>query len=137
MPAAEEKGARNFQPNTEMQTRYTFSYAEKLHLQKDFKRVFKSGRKLAHPAIFIYICPGSGTRGIRRMGLVITRKLGSAVERNRIKRRLREIFRLNKNQLLPNIDIIFAPRPGACGLTFDSLKDAVLGAFKKAGVLPQ
>ena len=68
------------------------------------------------------------------MGLVITRKIGGAVERNRLKRRLREIFRLNKNLLTPSIDIIFVPRPGACALNYDSLKEVVLGSFKKAGV---
>ena len=118
-----------------MQPRYTFNRAEKLHLQKDFKRVFKSGRKIVHPAIFIYICPGDGASQTRRLGLVVSGKLGGAVARNRLKRRLREIFRLNKAQLSPSLDIVFVPRPGACELNFDALKSAVLDGFKKAGVL--
>ena len=120
-----------------MQTRYTFCYAEKLHLQKDFQRVFKSGRRIALPAVFIYVCPRNDASEARRLGLVVSGKLGGAVARNRLKRRLREIFRLNKHRLSPSLDIIFAPRRGACETGFDSLKDAVLGAFKKAGVLRQ
>lgn len=120
-----------------MRTRYSFSYAEKLHLQKDFQRVFKTGRKLAHPAIFIYICPVDNPHGLRRLGLIFSRKLGGAVERNRLKRRLREIFRLNKESLTPSLDILFVPRAGACALDYDGLKDAVLGLYKKAGILQQ
>jgi ribonuclease P protein component len=117
-----------------MLQRNTFSRAEKLHLQKDFRRAFKSGRKMVHPAIFIYIYPGNGMAQTRRLGLVVSGKLGGAVERNRLKRRLREIFRLNKAQLSPALDIVFVPRPGACELNFEALRSAVLGAFQKAGV---
>ena len=69
------------------------------------------------------------------MGLVTGRKVGGAVERNRIKRRLREIFRLNKHRLAPGLDIVFVPRPAACGLGYEELKSAVIGLFTKAGVL--
>jgi ribonuclease P protein component len=118
-----------------MQPRNTFTRAEKLHLQKDFKRAFKSGRKIVHPAIFIYIYPENGAEQYRRLGLVVSGKLGIAVERNRLKRRLREIFRLNKAKLTPSIDVVFVPRPGACKINYDALSSAVLGAFTKAGVL--
>jgi len=118
-----------------MPPRNTFSRAEKLHLQKDFKRAFKSGRKIVHPAIFIYIYHDNGAAQYRRMGLVVSGRLGMAVDRNRLKRRLREIFRLNKAKLSPSIDVVFVPRPGACKLNFEALSSAVLGAFVKAGVL--
>ena len=118
-----------------MQPSYSFSRKEKLHLQHDFKRVFQTGRKLAHPAIFIYIGRRPDELETRRLGLVTSRKLGSAVERNRLKRRLREIFRLSKHDLSPAIDVIFVPRPGACGLNYEALRSAVLGLFAKAGAL--
>ena len=88
-----------------------------------------------HPAIFIYIYPENGMERICRLGLVVSSKLGGAVARNRLKRRLREIFRLHKAFLSPSLDIVFMPKPGACELNFDVLKSAVLVAFKKAGVL--
>ena len=115
-----------------MQKRFTFSYGERLHLQKDFKRIFKTGRRLAHPALFIYIGPGNDASGKSRLGLVTSRKLGEAVERNRLKRRLREIFRLHKHAFTLS-DIVFVPRPGACELNFENLKTAVLGLLEKAG----
>jgi ribonuclease P protein component len=88
-----------------------------------------------HPAIFIFICPRSEPGEIRRLGLIFSRKLGGAVARNRLKRRLREIFRLHKHLLLPGIDMIFMPRPGAADLNYRQMESAVLGLWRKSGVL--
>ena len=118
-----------------MRPRFTFNRSEKLHLQKDFKRVFKTGRRLAHPAVLIYVMPERGSQDVRRMGLVTSRrKVGGAVERNRIKRRLREIFRLNKHRLAPGLDIVLVPRPAACALAIEELKSAVIWLLTKAGI---
>lgn len=116
-------------------SRYTFRHAEKLHLQKDFQRVLKSGRRLAHPAIFIFIFVRQDGSSIRRLGLITGRKLGTAVERNRLKRRLRELFRLHKQHLVPGVDVIFLPRSGAPGLNYRQLESVVLSLLSKAGVL--
>lgn len=116
-------------------SRHTFRRAEKLHLQRDFKRVLKSGRRLAHPAIFIYILDRNDGSEVRRLGLITGRKVGMAVERNRVKRRLREIFRLNKRRLAPGLDVVFVLRRGAVALNYELLGSAVLSLFSKAGVL--
>ncbi len=114
---------------------FSFNYKERLHLLKDFKRVFKTGRRLAHPAILIYVCKRDDRSETRRLGLVTSRKIGGATERNRAKRRLREIFRLNKNSISPSLDIIFVLKPGICKLDYETLKNAVLGLLKNAGFL--
>lgn len=71
------------------------------------------------------------------MGLVTSRKIGIAAHRNRVKRRLREIFRLNKHQIEPGIDIVFVPKIGAAELNFDKLETIVLNALKQVKVIPQ
>jgi ribonuclease P protein component len=120
-----------------MRPRLTFNYKEKLHLQKDFKRVFKTGRRLAHPAILIYVCRRGDLSDTRRLGLVTGRKIGGAVERNRVKRRLREIFRLNKDRFIPSLDMVCIPKPGICALDYETLRNTVLGLLKNAGVFTQ
>jgi ribonuclease P protein component len=115
--------------------RYTLQYREKLHVQKDFQQILRSGRKLAHPALFIYIGANRSGRGLRRMGLVTSRKLGLAVDRNRLKRRIREIFRLNKHRLLPNTDLVFTPRSMAMSFNYEQLKSVILSMLAKAKVL--
>ncbi|MHB9154761.1 MAG: ribonuclease P protein component [Endomicrobiales bacterium] len=117
--------------------RYTFHWNEKLHLQKDFQRIFASGRKLAHPAISIYIYVRSDGPAVRRLGLITSRKLGTAVQRNRVKRRLREIFRLHKHLLKPGSDILFIPRVGAADLNYAQLKSIVLSLWQRAGVIAE
>jgi ribonuclease P protein component len=111
--------------------KFSFSYREKLHSQKDFNKVFKSGLRLENKAVKILAYKKDGGR-LRRLGLATSRKVGTAVERNRLKRRLREIFRTNKHLLEPGLDIIFISRPYAASLDYNSLKKAVLDLLKKA-----
>lgn len=114
--------------------KYTFGYDEKLHSQKDFQRTLKKGRRLVHPALLIYTGSGGDSSRRRRMGLITSRKLGTAVKRNRIKRRLREIFRLNKHSLKPGTDLIFQPKAPAMLLDYAQLETIVLSQLKKAGL---
>jgi ribonuclease P protein component len=69
------------------------------------------------------------------MGLVTSRKLGLAVDRNRLKRRIREIFRLNKQRLLPNTDLVFTPRSMAMSLNYKQLEAVVFALLAKAKLL--
>jgi len=115
--------------------RFTLRFAEKLHSQKDFKQILKSGRKLVHPALFIYVRPGASSKPMSRMGLITGRKVGIAADRNRVKRRLREIFRLNKNSIAPISDIIFVPRSPAVAMNYKQIESVVFSLLRKAGVL--
>jgi len=122
--------------------KFSFSYREKLHLQKDFNKVFKNGRKLDNKTIKIiaYKRPViTGDDGVadasplRRLGLVTPKKVGTAVARNRTKRLLREIFRTNKHSLEPGLDIIFISKPETASQNYNSLKTVVLEMLKSAG----
>lgn len=87
-----------------------------------------------HPALFIYTQVRPGGLQLRRMGLVTGRKVGNAVTRNRVKRLLREVFRLNKHRLLPGADVVFVSRPAAAKYGFHQLEAAVLQQWQAAGV---
>ena len=127
--------ARKRRKSVETSLRYTFTRQERLHSQKDFQRVLKSGRRLVHPALFIFVLERGGGNTIRRLGLITSRKLGSAVRRNLVKRRLREVFRLNKHSLKPGLDIVFILRPGAMRMEYHKLEEIVLSQLKKARAL--
>ena len=60
--------------------------------------------------VLIYSCCNG--LGYARLGLVVSRRLGGAVVRNRIKRRLREAFRTSQHDLPADLDVICIPRPG-------------------------
>ncbi|MDR2426419.1 MAG: ribonuclease P protein component [Endomicrobium sp.] len=111
----------------------SFSYRERLHLQKDFNTVFKKGLKIDSKAVKIlaYI---NKEQHIRRLGLVTPHKVGKAVIRNRTKRRLREIFRTNKHSLHPGLDLIFISKPETASLNYGSLKKIILNSLESAGL---
>jgi ribonuclease P protein component len=106
-----------------------------LHLQKDFQRALKSGRRLSHPALVVYMYGNTDGTVRRRLGLITRRQLGTAVQRNRLKRRLREIFRLHKDRLAPGLDMIFMPKLPVMSLTYAQLREVITSLWLKAGVL--
>lgn len=64
-----------------------------------------------------------------RIGLTVTRKLGGAVARNRIKRRLREVFRRNRAGLATGIDVVVNARPGIERYDYAALEEEFLRKF--------
>ena len=70
-----------------------------------------------------------------RVGVTVGKKLGHAVVRNRVRRRLREIYRLHEAQFMPGWDIVVVARSRCIGASFGKLTDAYLAAAEKAGIL--
>lgn len=90
--------------------RYSFTKAERIVKKKDFESVRKQGRKLVSQNLVIFL--KANNLDIRRLGLAVSSKVGSAVKRNRIKRLLRECFRLNKETFPPSSDMFISVKPG-------------------------
>ena len=84
---------------------------ERLRCPRAYRRVFQQGKKLLSPLFVLYILPTSQPHS--RLGLAVSKRIGSAVVRNRIKRRLREVFRRHKELLDPPCDVVFVARSAA------------------------
>lgn len=65
-----------------------------------------------------------------RLGVTVSRRVGKAVERNRVKRRLREIFRHHQEVLPPGLDVVLIARTGSSKAGFGDLRDEVVGLFQ-------
>lgn len=87
---------------------FRFTKAEHLTLKREFERVFNEGKVLKSNTVVLYIV--SNDLQYSRLGLVVSKKVGNAVRRNRVKRLLREAYRLNKHLLTAHVDIIAIPR---------------------------
>jgi ribonuclease P protein component len=71
-----------------------------------------------------------------RLGVTATRALGGAVVRNRIKRRLREAFRLHRANLVASWDIVLNPRRAAAGASFTEVQNALMKVFARCEIQP-
>ncbi len=72
-----------------------------------------------------------------RVGITVSKKLGCAVVRNRTRRRLREVYRLNESRFQPGWDLVVVARSRAVDADFAQLTQSYLNLAKKAGVLTQ
>jgi ribonuclease P protein component len=100
-----------------------FRKAEHLCLPTEFRRVYDRRCSARNDWLTIYACPND--LGFTRVGLSVSRKVGIAVTRNRIKRRLREAFRLTRQQLPLGLDLVFVPRV-AKEISLESLKESLV-----------
>ncbi|NLK08873.1 MAG: ribonuclease P protein component [Firmicutes bacterium] len=96
---------------------------ERLTLPADFRRVYAQGKIVKHRLVVLhYLANGQGTT---RVGFSVSKKLGNAVNRNRIKRRLREIMRKQSPLLKPGYDLVVSARIQCRNAAFREVKQAV------------
>ncbi len=94
---------------------------ERLATRREFQRVLESGASLFARGIRFRFAPND--LGWSRLGMTVSRRAGGAVERNRIRRLLREGFRLAKADLPAPVDIVASP-PAGDDLTFERVRAA-------------
>lgn len=88
---------------------YAFPKALRLRSRADFSAVYERRARESRGPLTVYALPN--TLGHARMGLSVSRKVGTAPRRNRIKRLLRESFRLMQHDLPGNYDLLIVVRP--------------------------
>ena len=109
--------------------RARFSSSMRLLRHSDFERVYKKGRRhfAAHMTVF-YLLREQGD-GLR-IGFTVGRVLGGAVDRNRMKRRLRESVRLGWPGILVPVDVVINPKKSVLKLEFVELENEIGQAFE-------
>jgi ribonuclease P protein component len=119
----EEETAQGAQTPHRVTVRHTFLKQERIRRRKDFLAVYHKGNKSAHGGLAMHVLATGHAR--TRLGISIGRKFGRAVERNRTRRRLREIFRLCKHQLKPGHDVVITVRRDAAGRSYEELRESL------------
>ena len=98
---------------------FSLGKEEKLLRPQEFKSTMRKGERRSTDHFTVFIFPNKINK--RRLGITAGKKVGAAARRNRVKRLLREFFRLHKACLPPSSDIMFLARPGADRVKYSEL----------------
>ena len=105
---------------------------------KDFDRIFRHGSSVSSSEVVIYALKRyKGKFSQPRAAFCVSKKFGKAVVRNRVKRRLREVYRLNEGKLDTQWDVILLARQGAAVVQFAQLEKKFLSLCRRAGILKE
>jgi len=105
----------------------------RLASSSDFKRVRRFGKSYAHPFVVLVTYPNQLEQS--RFGIATSRSLGSAVNRNRAKRRIRAVILPFSTRVIPGWDVVLIARPPLITACYQELQMAVTTLFIRAGLL--
>lgn len=98
-----------------------------------FRRAYNRGKTAADSRLALYV-RGNGQKGCR-LGLTVSTKVGCAVVRNRVRRRLREVYRLHEDQVLGGRDVVVVARVRAASSDYHQLEKSFLRLANKLDLL--
>jgi len=105
----------------------------KLKKTYQFKQVYNYGRSYANKFLVLYVYQNK--KKLRRVGYSVSKKIGKAVVRNRIKRLLREVYRHNNEQLKTGLDLVFIARNPIVDASYQQLEQTANHLFNKADII--
>lgn len=108
---------------------------QRLRASDDYTRVRREGRSWALPLLVLYAARRSAADDPTRVGITAGRRVGGAVVRNKVRRRVREAVRANYDRLAHGWDLVFIVRPRASDAEFDDLAGAVESLLERSGVV--
>jgi len=108
--------------------RYTVSIKE----NRDFRRAYASNKTSVDSFLAVYV--RKNRLNINRLGITVGVKLGCAVVRNRVRRRIREAYRLEEAGLKPGFDVVVVARNRAASTDYAHLHQSLVKALSKLGL---
>ena len=108
-------------------------FTDTLKKNYEFQRLYSKGKSAVTPYLVVYV--RKTKKSTNRIGITVSTKLGKAVIRNRVRRRLREIYRLSEGDFAPGTELVVVARVKAVRASYSQLEKAFMGACSKLGVL--
>lgn len=106
-----------------MKGKYRFKKQERIASSRDFKKVMKLGKKIQSKNFTLFILQND--YNFHRLGIIIKKGVGKATYRNRVKRLIREFFRLNKHLIKNHFDLIFLIKKGCTIKNYQDVEQEV------------
>jgi len=97
----------------------------------EFERVYRQGTAYRGRLFSVHAFPNE--LGTPRLGLSVSRRVGNAVTRNAVRRRLREVFHSCISEISGNLDLVVSAKPAASGATFEELREEFGRSLGKVG----
>jgi ribonuclease P protein component len=117
-----------------VEKRLRFPKSRRLTLNSEFRRVRTEGRSVRGEMLTLGFLKNAESSAIARAGFITSRRVGRAVVRNRIRRRLREIFRKHQHKISGGIWIVTIASSRAAWATFRALEDEWLRLGRRASI---
>lgn len=108
-------------------------FTDTLKKNYEFQRLYSKGRSAATPYLVVYV--RKTKRQHNRVGFTVSTRLGKAVVRNRVRRRLREIYRLHEDGIRKGTEMVMVARVRAVHAAYRQLERAFLTACTALGVM--
>lgn len=103
-------------------------FTQSLKKNQDFQIVFKEGKSRANKYFVMYV--RKNDKDISRLGISVSKKVGNSVVRHRVKRLVKESYRLHENMFNSGLDIVVIARKGADELDYKGTEGSILHLFK-------
>ena len=103
-------------------------FTDSLKNNRDFVNVYTSGKSYANKYLVIYTLKNNSDRN--RLGISVSKKVGNSVIRHRLKRLIKESYRLHEKMFNSGLDIVVIARNGAADLGFKDVESALLHLLK-------
>ena len=108
---------------------------QSLCLNYRFRQLYNRGKSQVAPNLVVYYSRNREKSGDNRLGLTVSTKVGKAVVRNSVRRKLREAYRLHEYSIKKGLDIVIVARTRASSAQFKHIEKDMLYCFEKLGIL--
>ena len=113
---------------------------DKLRKNAQFRTVYRRGKSLSNDKLVLYVFKNRRNRDEKgnlynKVGFSISKKVGKSVVRSRVKRLMRESFRLNYEKIEEGYDFVFIARMSINDKSFFEVEKSMMNLFKKAGLI--
>lgn len=104
------------------------TFTESLRKNRDFQVVFKNGKSRANKYLVLYVLENRLDKN--RIGISVSKKVGNSVIRHRVKRLIKESYRLHENMFNSGLDIVVIARESANTIGYREMESALLHLMK-------
>ncbi len=108
-------------------------YTESLRKNSEFSRVYRQGKSKANYTVVLYV-KENGTQ-INRLGISVSKKVGNSVVRHRVKRLIKEAYRLNEDAFESGYDLVYIARVSSKDKNFSEIEKSILHIARKLDIL--